>query len=202
VERFSRPVFVLSDAAQEGFLSGSGRSIPCFHLLEALESMRHLFQKFGGHRQAAGLTIRREHVGEFRERFHLFASERLTIDDMRPEYTVDAESSFPELNGRTIAEIFAMAPFGFGNPAPVLMARGVEVAGPARSMGEGKHLKLALRNEGRVLWFKAWNFGERAPLFEPGAKLDVLFTVDDDPGSKARGYDGWSFTLKDARQAE
>ena len=201
VERFSRPVFVLSDAAQEGFFAGSGRSIPCFHLLEALESMPHLFHKFGGHRQAAGLTMKREHVDEFRQKFHLFASERLTSDDLRPEYTVDAAASFAELNERTIGEIFRIAPFGFGNPAPVFVAEQVEVAGPPRILSDGKHLKVALKNDGRVLWFKAWNFGDRLAMFEAGAKLDVLFTVDDDPGSKGRGYDGWSYTLKDARRA-
>jgi single-stranded-DNA-specific exonuclease len=200
VERFARPVFVLSDSAEEGFFAGSGRSIPCFHLLEALESMPQLFHKFGGHRQAAGLTMRREQVDEFRQKFCLFASTRLTSDDMRPEYTVDASVSFPELNERTIGEIFAMAPFGFGNPAPVLMAEQVEVAGPPRALSEGKHLKVPLRSDGRVLWCKAWNFGDRLSMFEPGTKLDVLFTVDDDPGSKARGYDGWSFSLKDARR--
>jgi hypothetical protein len=61
---------------------------------------------------------------------------------------------------------------------------------------------LPLRNEGRLLWCKAWNFGDRLAMFEPGTKLDVLFTVDDDPGSRARGYDGWSFSVKDARPAQ
>jgi single-stranded-DNA-specific exonuclease len=201
VERFARPVFVLSDSAEEGFFAGSGRSIPRFHLLEALESMPHLFHKFGGHRQAAGVTMKREYLDEFRAKFQLFASTRLTADDMRPEYTVDALATFPDLNERTIGEIFAMAPFGFGNPAPLLMAERVQVAGPPRVLGDGKHLKVPLRNEGRVLWCKGWNFGERLEMFEPGAKLDVLFTIDDDPGAKARGYDGWSFSLKDARLA-
>jgi single-stranded-DNA-specific exonuclease len=202
VERFARPVFVLSDSAEDGFFSGSGRSIPRFHLLEALESMPHLFHKFGGHRQAAGVTIKREYVEEFRQQFRLFASTRLTADDMRPEYAVDTAVTFPELNERAIGEIFTMAPFGFGNPAPLLMAEHVELAGPPRVLGDGKHLKLPLRNEGRLLWCKAWNFGDRLAMFEPGTKLDVLFTVDDDPGSRARGYDGWSFSVKDARPAQ
>jgi single-stranded-DNA-specific exonuclease len=199
VERFHRPVFVLSDSAEEGFVSGSGRSIPCFHLLEALESMPHLFHKFGGHRQAAGLTMKREHVAEFRQRFHLFASEKLTTEDMRPEYTVDATAEFSELTERAIEEIFALAPFGFGNPAPVFLTGDAEVAGPARALGEGKHLKIPLRHSRRVLLFKAWNFGDRSEMFQPGARLDVLFTVEDDPAGKARGYQGWSLSLKDAR---
>lgn len=202
VERFSRPVFVLSDSAEEGFFAGSGRSIPCFHLLEALESMPHLFHKFGGHRQAAGLTIRSEHVDEFRQQFSLFAGTRLTKDDMRPEYSVDAAASFRELTERTISEIFALAPFGFGNPSPLLMTEHAEVAAAPRLLGDGKHLRVPLRNDGRLIWFKAWNFGDRLDVFQPGVKLDVLFTVEDDPSSKARGYDGWSFSLKDVRPAQ
>jgi single-stranded-DNA-specific exonuclease len=199
VERFSRPVFVLSDSAEEGFLSGSGRSIPSFHLLEALESMPGLLHKFGGHRQAAGLTIKREFVMEFRERFHLYASARLTADDMRPQYTVDARASFSDLTERSIRDVFALAPFGFGNPAPLLLSEQADVAGPPRLLGEGKHLKVPLRHQGRTLFFKAWNFGHRLEELQPGNRIDVLFTVEDDPGSQGRGYEGWSFTLKDVR---
>jgi single-stranded-DNA-specific exonuclease len=199
VERFSRPVFVLSDSAEEGCFSGSGRSIPAFHLLEALESMSNLFQKFGGHRQAAGLTIKREKVKEFRDRFHTFASSRLSEEDMRPQFIVDAEARFSELKDREVEEIFSLAPFGFGNPAPLFLTKGVEVAGPPRVLTEGKHLKIGFRHDGRVLFFKAWNFGDRLTLFQPGQKLDILFTLDDDPGAKARGYQSWSLSLRDAR---
>jgi single-stranded-DNA-specific exonuclease len=199
VERFSRPVFVLSDAAEDGLFSGSGRSIPGFHLLEALEAMPDLFRKFGGHRQAAGLTIPRESVAEFRRRFDAFARTRLAEDDMRPQYVVDADAAFPDLTERAIDELFSLAPFGFGNPAPLFYSANVEVAGPPKILGNGKHLKAPLRQQGRLLFFNAWNFGDRIDLFQPGSRLDILFTVEDDPGAKARGYAGWSVSLKDAR---
>ena len=199
VERFCRPVFVLSDTAEEGLLSGSGRSIPSFHLLEALETMPDLFRKFGGHRQAAGLTIARESVTEFRRRFDAYARARLRADDMRPQYVVDADAAFPELTERAIDGIFSLAPFGFGNPTPLFCSENVEVAGPPKILGDGKHLKTPLRQQGRLLFFTAWNFGDRIDLFQPGRRLDILFTVEDDPGSKSRGYAGWSVSLKDAR---
>jgi single-stranded-DNA-specific exonuclease len=199
VERFSRPVFVLSDAAEDGLFSGSGRSIPGFHLLEALEAMPDLFRKFGGHRQAAGLTIPRESVAEFRRRFDAFARTRLAEDDMRPQYVVDADAAFPDLTERAIDELFSLAPFGFGNPAPLFYSANVEVAGPPKILGNGKHLKAPLRQQGRLLFFNAWNFGDRIDLFQPGSRLDILFTVEDDPGAKSRGYAGWSVSLKDAR---
>jgi single-stranded-DNA-specific exonuclease len=197
VERFSRPVFVLSDSTEEGCLAGSGRSIPGFHLLEALESMSGLFHKFGGHKQAAGITIKRELVAEFRSRLHQFASARLTPGDLRPQFAIDSEASFTELTKRSVQELFTLAPFGFGNPAPLLMTGNVEVAGRPSPLGDGKHLKVPLRHQGRVLLFNGWNFGDRLALFQPGQTLDILFTVEDDPVSRARGYDGWSLSLKD-----
>lgn len=202
VERFSRPVFVLSDANEEGCFAGSGRSIPGFHLLEALETMPGLFRKFGGHKQAAGLTIKKENLEEFRRRFQMFAQSRLTADDMRPQYTADLEASFAEFSTRAADDLFMLAPFGFGNPAPVFFTANVEAAGPPRPLGNsGKHFRVPLRHQGRMMMFHAWNFAGRVSLFESGNRLDVLFTVDDDPLSRARGYDGWTLSLKDVRMA-
>jgi len=206
VERFSRPVFVLSNAtganaASEGSLSGSGRSIPAFHLLEALESMPDLFTRFGGHRQAAGLTMEAGQLESFRARLAEFAGGKLGADDLRPQYTADAEASFTELNELCIQQILALGPFGFGNPAPILHAKSVEVAGPPKVLKEGKHFSVPLRHDGRLLYLKAWNFGDRTALFVPGKKLDVLFQVEDDAYSRSRGYGSWCAVLKDARES-
>jgi single-stranded-DNA-specific exonuclease len=199
VERFSRPVFVLSQSTEDGHFSGSGRSIPAFHLLEALESMRELFTKFGGHRQAAGLTLRAADIERFRQRFHAHAAGRLTADDLRPVYRIDAEASFAVLSERCISELQSLGPFGFGNPAPIFHCAGAEVAGPAKALKERKHFSVPLRHNGKLLFAKAWNFEDRAALLEPGKKLDVLFQVEDDPFSRKRGYGSWCVTLKDAR---
>lgn len=199
VERFSRPVFVLSQAAQDGHFSGSGRSIPAFHLLEALESMPELFTKFGGHRQAAGLTLRTTDIEAFRERFHTHAATLLTADDLRPVYRIDAEASFASLSERCIAALQSLGPFGFGNPAPIFYCAAAEVAAPPKALKDGKHFNVPLRHNGRLLFAKAWNFEDRIALLEPGAKLDVLFQVEDDPFSRKRGYGSWCVTLKDVR---
>lgn len=204
VERFCRPVFVLSDAiaseANDGpCLSGSGRSIPAFHLLEALESMPDVFTRFGGHRQAAGVMLRCDQLDTFRSRFAAFAGGALTPEDLRPQYVVDAEASFTELTELCVKQALALGPFGFGNPAPIFLARGAEVAGPPRASGDGKHLTVALRHDGRMLFSKAWNFGERIDLFVPGAKLDVLFQIEDDPFSRKRGYGSWCLVVKDVK---
>ena len=203
VERFCRPVFVLSNGqhgeGNEPCFTGSGRSIPGFHLLNALETMPELFTKFGGHRQAAGLTVRAANLPEFRKRFAEVGTTLLTDDHLRPQYTVDATVTFPELTEPCVADVLSLGPFGFGNASPILAAFGVTVAGPARTLNNGKHLSVPLSHQGRTLFAKAWNFGDRLHLFEPGNQLDVLLQVEDDPYSKKRGYGSWCLSLKDAQ---
>lgn len=204
VERFSRPVFVLSEASEADetgarYFAGSGRSIPAFHLLEALECMPELFKKFGGHRQAAGVTLAAHAVQDFRARLDRVASERLQPDDFCPQYSVDVCTTLPELTDRCAGEVLGIGPFGFGNPSPLLCAQNVEVAGPARSLNGGKHFTVPLRQGGRTFFCKAWNFGERAAVFQPGVRLDVLLQIEDDPFSRKRGYGSWCVTIKDAR---
>jgi len=73
------------------------------------------------------------------------------------------------------------------------------VAAPPKALKDGKHFNVPLRHNGRLLFAKAWNFEDRIALLEPGAKLDVLFQVEDDPFSRKRGYGSWCVTLKDVR---
>jgi single-stranded-DNA-specific exonuclease len=198
VERFHRPVIVLSQ--ENGIAQGSGRSIACFHLLDALDSMPELFVKFGGHSHAAGLTMPADKVPEFRERFNNYAAARLTPADFIPQVEIDALIDFPDLNDRAVSQVLALAPFGCGNPSPWFAAMNVEVAGPPLLWKE-KHLRIVLRQNGRTLALKAWNFAERAGEFAPGARLDVALTLEEDSYSAARGYPAWSVVLRDARPA-
>lgn len=199
VESLCRPVFVLSESQQAGLFTGSGRSIPGFHLLEALEDMPDLFTRFGGHRQAAGLTLPATKLEQFRERFAAFAASRLKPEDLCPTYAVDAEAGFPDLNEQTIQQLFALGPFGFGNPMPTLCATNAEVAGPAKTIKDGKHFSVPIRHANRLLWCKAWNFRQKSDLLQAGARVDVLFQVEDDPVSTKRGYGNWCVSLKDIR---
>jgi single-stranded-DNA-specific exonuclease len=198
VERYHRPAFVLG--LDDGVAYGSGRSIRAFHLLDALESMPDLFTKFGGHRQAAGVTLDAARVEEFRERFRAFASGRLTAADFEPEIEIDAEIGFDEVTDQTVAELLNLAPFGFGNAPPTLVVRGVEVAAPP-DIKNDKHLFLRLKSQGRMLRAKAWNFAERAAEFAPGAPIDVALQFEDDAYSAARGYAPWQTMVRDVKPA-
>jgi single-stranded-DNA-specific exonuclease len=197
VERYHRPAFVLG--LENGIAQGSGRSIPVFHLLDALEAMPDLFAKFGGHRQAAGVTLAADRVEEFRERLCAYAAERLTPADFERELSIDAEIRFEEINDRSVEQILRLAPFGFGNPAPMFAVRGVEVAAPPEVRNE-KHVFLRLRSGGRVIRAKAWNFAERAAELAPGARLDAALQFEEDAYSAARGYAPWQAILRDVRR--
>ena len=198
VERYHRPVFVLG--LDDGVAYGSGRSIRAFHLLDALEAMPALFTKFGGHRQAAGVTLLASQVDEFRVQFQAYAAARLTVADFEAEIEIDAEISFDEITDQTIAELLNLAPFGFGNPPPTLLARGVEVAAPP-DIKNDKHVFLRLKSQGRTLRTKAWNFAERAAEFAPGTRIDVALQFEDDAYSAARGYAPWQTIVRDVRSA-
>jgi single-stranded-DNA-specific exonuclease len=200
VERFHRPVFVLSRDPEDGRAQGSGRSIRPFHLLEALEAMPDLFERFGGHRQAAGVTLPSDKVDLFRARFNEYAAARLTLADLAPQLEIDALLEFREIDERSVAEVLDLAPFGCGNPAPLFAVLNAEVAGPPVVMKE-KHLRLILRQNGRTLTMKAWNFAGRVDELQAGARVDVAFTLEDDSYAAARGLPPWCAVLRDVRPA-
>jgi len=197
VERHYRPVFVLG--IENGLAQGSGRSIAPFHLLEALESMPDLFAKFGGHRQAAGVTLDAARIEEFRERFRAYAASALTAEDYVRTLEIDAAVALREIDDTAAMDVLRLAPFGMGNPAPVFVARGVEVV--SREIKKEKHLFVKLKTAGRPLQAKAWNWADRASEFEPGALIDLAFTIEDDAYSAARGYAPWQIIMKDAKSA-
>ena len=200
VERLHRPVFVLGRNPDDGLASGSGRSIAAFHLLEALESMSELFVRFGGHAHAAGVTMEVANVPEFRRRFDAIAASRLSADDFLRRVEIDAVLELAEVGEQTIDELSTLAPFGHGNPPPLFAALGVEVAAQPTIVKE-KHFRITVRQNGRNLVLKAWNLAHRVGELAPGARVDVVFSIEEDAYSAARGYSPWSATLRDFRPA-
>ncbi|MGD1091255.1 MAG: single-stranded-DNA-specific exonuclease RecJ [Bryobacteraceae bacterium] len=198
VERFHRPAFVLG--VENGTAQGSGRSIPAFHLLQALETMPDLFSKFGGHKQAAGVTLASEQVEMFRERLRAHAATLLTPADFIATLEIDTEISFREITDQAVADVLGLAPFGFGNPFPVFVARGVEVASIPEIRNE-KHIFVRLKSEGRTFRAKAWNFADRADGMQLGSLIDVAFHLEDDAYSANRGYAPWQMILRDFQAA-
>jgi len=175
-ERFARPAVVVALEGEEG--KGSARSIPGFDLFAALSGCADLLIRFGGHAMAAGLTVSRTALAAFRERINKLAAQVLGPADLLPRVEVDLEVGLDQVDERLVRELDALAPFGPGNPTPVLAARGVRVLG-ARTVGaSGDHLKLTLRcpNSGQVLEAIAFGAGALLHAASPGTELDVAFT--------------------------
>jgi single-stranded-DNA-specific exonuclease len=144
VERHCRPVVVISlDEAGDG--RGSGRSIPGFDLLAALEACADCLEGFGGHRAAAGLTIKAENVAAFREAFAAHANGVLAPEDLRRTEKVDAIAGGVGLGLELAEELKQLAPFGMGNPGVRLLVPSARVT-DVRAMGEGKHARFSLHS--------------------------------------------------------
>ncbi|MFB3779328.1 MAG: single-stranded-DNA-specific exonuclease RecJ [Bryobacteraceae bacterium] len=198
VERFHRPAVVLGEDPETGLAQGSGRSIPTFHLLEALESMPDLFHQFGGHRQAIGVTLPVARVGEFRERLNARAAECLSDDDLTPVLELDARVELSDLTDAAVSETLSLAPFGCGNPTPVYALLDVEVAG-APAVLKDKHLRFAVRQGSTTLPLIAWNFAGRLSELPSGARVDLAFCCEQDAYASSRGRAGWSAVVRDVR---
>ena len=157
-ERINRPCVVFS--IDGDIAHGSGRSIEPYHLLNGLTSCADLFEKFGGHSHAAGITLKPERIDEFRRRLNEHAAGCLTDDDLQPCIHIDADLPVPELSFELIAELKTLEPFGAGNPRPTFRARNLCILAEPRLIGE-RHLKFSVAGpQGRPLETIWWNGAE------------------------------------------
>ena len=197
VDAFHRPAIVLS--IEDGVAQGSCRSIARFDMLGALERCADLLIRFGGHKQAAGLTLEAARVRDLRLAVNAVADETLTPDDLMPSLRVDADLTFRGITGGVAAGVAALAPFGAGNPRPVFAARRVEIVDGPRKLKE-RHLKMSLKQDGRIFRAIAWRAAERHDyLAEHRAALDVAFSLEQNQ------YNGESYlelTLADLKRSD
>lgn len=192
VERFCRPVFVLGEDPETGLATGSGRSVALFHLLDALESMPELFTKFGGHKQAAGVTLPRERLDEFRRRLQTYADHKLSPEDFRPQLELDGVVTVPQVGPDLVRHIGSLAPFGNENDPPLFGILGAQVVGTPRVIKE-QHVFFDVEQQGRRMKVKAWRKADRLASFSGTVDLAVTFEEDK--------FDGWSVILRDVRPA-
>ena len=178
VDAFHRPAIVISTDGDVAH--GSCRSIPSFDMLGALESCPEVMIRFGGHKQAAGLTIETGRVRELRARVNEFADARLQPDDLRPRLWIDGALGFRGIDERVASELTTLAPFGAGNPRPVFHTSGVEIVDGPRRVKE-RHLKMAFKQDGRVMRGIAWRASEREEFVaEHRTAIDLAFSLEQD----------------------
>jgi len=186
VDAFHRPAIVIS--LEDGVAHGSCRSIPRFDMLAALERCADLFVRFGGHKQAAGLTMDAAKVRALRLAINDVADETLGPDDLMPRLRIDGDLSFRAITGGVASGVASLAPFGAGNPRPVFAARQVEIIDGPRKLKE-RHLKMSLKQGGRIFRAVAWRAAERHDyLSEHRAELDVAFSLEQNQ------YNGETYT--------
>jgi single-stranded-DNA-specific exonuclease len=176
VDTYHKPSIVLSidgDVAH-----GSCRSIPDFDMLDALERCSDLFVRFGGHRQAAGLTMEAARVPEFRQRINGWADEVLHPDQLRPRLRIDGPLSLNGITHDLVRGLDALGPFGMGNPRPVFHAAPVEIVDGPKTLKE-RHLRMTFSQQGRRFRAIAWRAAERADFLEKHrAGINLAFSLD------------------------
>jgi single-stranded-DNA-specific exonuclease len=176
VERFNRPVVLI--AGGEGDWKGSGRSIASFDLHGGLGACSDLLERWGGHRAAAGLSIKPENIPAFAERFAAHAAGLLEDEDLQSTTRIDG--IVPRGTRLTLdlcAELAQLAPFGLGNPEVTLLAPGCEL-GDLATVGDGKHLRFRVRRDGSDAGSAiAFGIGSRLDVYRQPIRWDVAFRL-------------------------
>ncbi len=149
VDEFYRPAVVVEIGKKHS--KGSARSIPEFHITEALDACADLLLHHGGHAAAAGFTVPTERLDELAGRLRELAAERLVGVELAPVLAIDAEVELAQMSGELYRELIGLEPCGYANPQPLFLSRNVRVVGQRAVGGDGKHLKLTL-SDGRAIW--------------------------------------------------
>ena len=177
VEEFNRPTVMIAIAEDIGH--GSARSIPSFHILEALEYCKSKLLSVGGHAQAAGLKIHPDNIDEFRLMLNSTTAQRLSKTDLVPILNIDAEVTLSMLSKALVAELARLSPYGEGNPLPLFAAMNVKVVGQPRRIGsKGQHLSFYVKQGDVAIRAVAFGRGEQFErLKQNGKTCSLAFAV-------------------------
>jgi single-stranded-DNA-specific exonuclease len=180
IETYYRPTVILTES--NGFATGSARSVQGYDLYQAIEACSDLLESFGGHMYAAGLTLKKENIEPFTERFEQYVNSTITEDQLSPSIFIDAELSFTEINEEFYQVLSQFQPYGPENMSPIFVSYNVFETGSGRMVGSsGEHLKLDLfQDSGSFRSVPAIAFGQ-ANHFEyikQGKPFDVCYSVE------------------------
>ena len=185
-EEFYKPAFVMGFNKEKKEITGSGRSIVGFNMIETMKTAPHLFHKFGGHPQACGFSLA---TTELLEEFKKTMLEKATVAtkdiDLTPQIKIDSEVDLDEVNWKLYDLLQKFEPFGVANEEPVYAATGVTVMGIEPVGADGKHLRLMVKHKSHVVRKTiAFGFGDTArhPAdwkinLKPGDMIDLAFNV-------------------------
>ena len=165
-DKFYRPAIVIS--VGDTLCKGSCRSIKNFHILEALLGCRHLLEGFGGHKHAAGLTISKDKIKDFRETINHIARERIALEDLYPSLDIDVEVGLKELNEELVSQLQELQPFGEGNPEPMFYTKNLKL----------KSEPEVLSRDTLRLWVTDGDITYKAVGFNMGTMRDEILASD------------------------
>lgn len=196
VEAFNRPVVMISTKGENG--RGSARTVGDFHLYNAIKECSDLLVQFGGHHHAAGLSIEKDRIEAFRQKFHEVVAARATPADFIPRLEIDAEIDLDEMTPRMVRLMKMLGPFGPANHHPVLVSRDLSVVGKPRTIGMGKkHLRFRVKQNGRVMdaiGFGMAHFADQ--LNDSRDRLDLAYNLEE---NTFRGETSLQLRIKDIK---
>ncbi|MBI2425583.1 MAG: single-stranded-DNA-specific exonuclease RecJ [Candidatus Hydrogenedentes bacterium] len=196
--RYQRPVVVIAiDENGEG--KGSARSGPGFNMVEAFSACQDLLDKYGGHRAAAGLTIRRDRIESFRQRFEEEALRQLGAGEILVDLPIDVLASFSDIDLALVKSLVLLEPFGHGNPSPVFCSVNVEVAPRSLRVLKDHHLKMQLCQQDKAFDAIGFNMAERYFSEDLQGPIDIVYTPQ---LNEWRGQVSVQLLLKDIRPAQ
>ncbi|HZK12355.1 MAG TPA: single-stranded-DNA-specific exonuclease RecJ [Atribacterota bacterium] len=194
-DEFNRPTIVISK--KDEIAKGSGRSIDGFHLYNVLELCQDILINFGGHKLAAGITIRSNKIPEFKSRINEISQNFIKKDDLSPELKIDARISLGNINFGLVKDINILEPFGIGNPQPVFCSYKNTISNWKLVGEKGQHLKLRIKEENRTLegiGFKLSRLGNK--IFSENKVVDLAFNIE---LNKWNGMENVQLNIKDIK---
>lgn len=174
-EMYHKPSILLCIEGEDA--KGSGRSIPGFDLHDALCKSSMYLEKYGGHGMAVGLSLKKQNIEAFKENFGQIANDA-HLEELQPIIYIDKQIEAKDLKIETIEQIQKLEPFGEGNKMPVFLYKNLKIDS-IRSLSEGKHLKLTLKDEGYILQAIGFNMGVLANEYLIGDKVDIVRILRD-----------------------
>ena len=175
-EEFYRPVLVAERGPHE--TKGSARSIPEFHITEALDQCADLLVRYGGHAAAAGFTLKNENLPAFQERLLHVAQQSLDLTALRPILSIDAEVNLRGVRPSLVEAITALQPFGYGNPTPCFLTRNLTIKSLKAVGQDNQHLRLALHDSKQIWSAIAFRQGHWANKLHLSQQIDIVYKLE------------------------
>ncbi len=191
---YFKPSILICFEEDEG--KGSGRSVPGFDLHEALMNCNTYLEKFGGHSMAVGVTLKKENFEKFKEEFEKYA-QNSNICDIIPIIKIDEEITLEDINIKAVEELNMLEPFGEANKMPLFMYKNLKIHS-IRTLSEGKHIKLTLKDNNFYIDSIGFNLGHLAEEYQIGDKVDIVGSLEI---NRFNGRESVQINLKDLRKS-